>query len=137
MSVVLAICDGVSGSTRVTGILVPPLIVALWGALLYVALRRVSLDDRMLILGAFVAAGLLAGGIFFLPEGVSGDGDYLARFFLALLAGVAIPGVAGALARREHAWRMLAAALLGAVSLPGIVVLLFVWSLALSGGCIG
>lgn len=136
MQAILAICEGVSGSTRTWGIILPPLLVALWCTVLVLIFRRIRFEDRIPILGVLLAAGGLGAFIFLFPEGVSGNSDYLARFLYSLLAAGAI-GVAGALWRREIGVRLIGAALLGDVFVPGLLILLFVWSLSLSGGCIG
>lgn len=136
MHTILAICEGVSGSTRTWGIIVPPLLVGLWCAVLVLVFRRTRFEDQIPIFAVLFAAGGLGAFIFLFPEGVSGNGNYLARFFYSLLAAAAV-GVAGALWKREIGLRLIGAALLGDVLVPGLLVLLFVWSLSLSGGCIG
>lgn len=133
---VLAICEGISGSTRVTGIIVPPLIFALWGALLFLAFRRVRVEDKLLIGAVFAVAGAIGAVIFLFPHGLSGNGDYLARFLISVVVSASI-GAAVASLRRDIGLRMIGVAVLGDVSVPGLLVLLFVWSLSLSGGCIG
>jgi hypothetical protein len=133
---ILAICEGVSGSTRTWGIILPPLLVGLWCLVLVLIFRRVAFEDRIPIFGVLLASGGLGAFIFLFPEGVSGNGDYLGRFLLSLLAAGAI-GVAGALWKRELGLRLIGAALLGDVFIPGLLILLFVWSLSLAGSCIG
>jgi hypothetical protein len=135
MQGILAICDGVSGSTRAWGIVIPPLLAAVWIGALVVIFRRIRLEDGLALVLVLLAAGGLGAFIFLFPDGVSGNGDYLARFFYSLLAAGAI-GAAGALWRRDVGGRMIVAAVLGDIFIPGLLVLLLVWSLALSGGSI-
>jgi hypothetical protein len=135
MQGILAICEGVSGSTRTWGVIVPPLLVVVWLGALLIVFRRIRFDDGLTLLAVMLGAGALGAFIFLFPDGVSGNGDYLARFFLSLLAAGAT-GLAGALWKRELGWRMIVASVLGYVYVPGLLLLFLIWSLALSGGCI-
>jgi FtsH-binding integral membrane protein len=136
MQGILAICDGVSGSTRTLGIIIPPCLVVAWVGTLVLIFRRIRFEDGLVLFGVLLAAGGLGAFIFLYPHGVSGNGNYLARFFYSLLAAGAI-GAAGALWKREVGGRMIVAAVLGDIFVPGLLILLFVWSLSLSGSCIG
>jgi hypothetical protein len=85
------------------------------------------------MLGVCAAAG---GLIFLVPRGISGNGDYLTRFWISLVVTGAIGLAWPLMTRRFLSWRSLGAAIAGDVLIPGGLVPLFIWALALSGSCI-
>lgn len=136
MSALYATCEGVGGSTRVLWMVLPPLIVAVWGWVLWRMAVGVDDDTRKALALIFSLCAVVGAVVFLVPEGVSGNGDYLGRFWLSLGLSAAIGGVASMLSPRVGIGRSLAAAIAGDVFLPGGLVLLFFWGLALSGSCI-
>ena len=92
--------------------------------------------ERALLIGLVLASVVIGAGIFFLPEGVSGDGDYFTRFFLALLIPGAIGIAVALLTQAVHAGRALLISVCGALFLVGGIFLLFFASLALGTGCL-
>lgn len=130
---VLATCGTSSGSSRVFGILLPPLIVAFWGWVVWRIADDVDKAARLKLFSAFAVAAVSGAVIFLFPHGFSGNGNYLSRFWLGL--GVAI-AIAALLPPRVSPIRSVLAAIAGDVFLPGGAVLLLVWALALSGDCL-
>jgi hypothetical protein len=78
------------------------------------------------------------GGLFFLaPEGVSGNGDYLQRFWISVLVTSGLGFAWAAVNQGVAMWRGIVVAVAGDVIVPGGLFLLLFWGLALSGGCLG
>jgi len=137
MSLVLAICEGVSGSSRVFGIVVPLLIVGVWALFVWACVFFESEpEERPGLVAVFVAAAAIGGGIFLIPEGVSGHGDYLGRFGLSILVALAIGGLYAVKTEQPVVWRSIGVALAGDVLVPAGLILLLVWGLSLSGSCL-
>lgn len=131
----MAVCG--DGGDNTVAMIVVLLVVLLW-FLTVRALVKAGRDTReqALLVGLVLVSVLIGAGIFFLPEGISGDGDYLSRFFIALLVpgaiGVGVALITGAV----HAGRALFASICGALFLVGGAFLLFFASLALGTGCL-
>jgi hypothetical protein len=131
----LSVCG--SGGSDAAALIVVVVVIVLW-LLAVGAVIRAAEDgtERALLLGLVLASLLIGAGIFFLPEGVDGDGDYLSRFFLALL----IPGAIGVgvalLTRAVHVGRALFISVCGALFLTGGIFLLLFASLLLGTGCL-
>jgi hypothetical protein len=133
----LAICEGASGSSRIFGIVVPPLIVGVWALFLGACVFFESEpEERPGLVGVFIAAAIAGGAIFLLPEGVSGNGDYLGRFAISVLAALVIGVLYAWKTERPVVWRSLGVALAGDVLVPGGLILMLFWGLSLGGGCL-
>lgn len=136
MGPALAICETAEWGTRIWGIVLPPLLVALWIWVLYAVLRGVASEAQAWLLAAFAASIVVGAAIFLIPDGLSGDTDYLARFELSVAVAVGI-GSAMAWFRRGIGWlRAVGAAVAGDVLVPGFLVLLIVFTLSASGTCL-
>jgi hypothetical protein len=135
---VLAVCEGISGSTRIVWIILPPLLIALWAALIVVAVRGTRGEHAAAILGVFVASILVSLGVIaVLSADDSGNRvDYATPLIAAGLACVFLAAVLG-LQRGRDVHRLSAAAALGAIAPPGAGILYLVWILSINGGCLG
>jgi hypothetical protein len=134
-NLVLAVCG--DGGSDVAALIVVATVVVLWLFAVGAVIRAAGDGtERALLVGLVLASLLIGAGIFFLPEGVSGDGDYLSRFFLALL----IPGAIGVgvalLTRAVHVGRALFVSVCGALFLTGGIFLLLFASILLGTGCL-
>ena len=135
---VLAFCEGVSGGARVTWIILPPLLVACWAGLIYLALRGTKGEDMGAIFAAFVVSVLVSLGVIAaLQENESGNHvDYATPVIAAGLACIFLAALLG-VQRGRHIYRLSGAAALGAVTPPGTAILYLAWILALNGSCLG
>jgi peptidoglycan/LPS O-acetylase OafA/YrhL len=133
---VLATCGTSSGSSRVFGIVLPPLIVAFWGWVIWRVASDIDRDARLKVFSVFAVAAVVGAVIFLFPHGFSGNRDYLNRFWFGLGAAVILGAIAALLPPRVSPIRSVLAAIAGDVFLPGGAVLLLVWALALSGDCL-
>jgi hypothetical protein len=52
---------------RVEGILIPPVIVAIWCGVVFTVWRRTAPEERPRLIGIFVACVVIGAAIFFLP----------------------------------------------------------------------
>jgi hypothetical protein len=133
----LATCEGVAGSERVLWIMIPPLVALIWGVSAWACIwRNTGTEERSSLLGLLGLCAATGGLIFLLPEGVSGNGDYLARFFISLFVAAGIGIAWPYLTRQPVHWRSVGVAIAGDVLVPGGLILLFLWALALGGSCI-
>ena len=133
----IASCEGSAGSDRALGIIVPPLIVAVWAWITWQVLVRGTDDSERFWLFCLMAVTALTGWVVFQSaEGDHSGGAYRESFQLSLLVAAAIGASGSLLLRRFGVWRGVAAAIAGDVILPGGLVLLFIWGLSVSGGCI-
>ena len=133
----LAMCEGTEGSERVGWILIPPVIFLAWGLFVWLCVwRDTGPEERGSLLGLLCVCATAGGLIFLVPEGVSGNGDYLARFFISLLVAGGIGLIWPPLTGRLIAWRSIGTALAGDVLVPGGLILLLFWTLGLSGSCL-
>ncbi len=131
----LAVCG--DGGNDTFALVVVAIVVALWFLTVGVVIKAGEDEtERALLIALVLVSVLIGAGIFFLPEGVSGDGDYLTRFFLALLIPGAIGIAVSLLTRAVHLGRALLISVCGALFLVGGVFLLFFASLALGTGCL-
>ncbi|MGN6814672.1 MAG: hypothetical protein ACTHK3_01115 [Solirubrobacterales bacterium] len=133
---VLATCGTASGSSRVFGIIVPPLIVVLWGWGVWRVAGDIDRDDRLKLFSVFAVAAVSGAVIFLFPHGFSGNDDYLKRFWLGLGVAALLGAIAALLRPRVSPIRSILAAIAGDVFLPGGAILLLIWALALSGECL-
>jgi hypothetical protein len=134
----VAMCEGMDGSERVGWILIPPVIVLAWGLFVWVCVwRDTEPDERGSQLGLLCICAATGALIFLVPNGVSGNGDYLGRFFISLLVAGGIGLFWPLLTGRLIAWRTIGTAVAGDVLVPGGLVLLLFWMLGLSGSCLG
>jgi hypothetical protein len=133
----LAICEGVSGSARVAGIILPPLFVALWAALIYGGLRGTKGEDLAVISGAFVVSVLVSLGVIAALSGNDSGNhvDYATPLIVAGLACVFLAALVG-VQRGRHVYRLSSAAALGALSPPGAAILYLAWILSVNGSCL-
>jgi hypothetical protein len=134
-TIALAICGG--GGSNAVALIVVAIVVVTWLLVVGAVIR--SADDsseRAILIGLVALSVVIGAGVFFLPEGVSGDGDYLGRFFLALL----ISGVIGAglalVTGAAHVGRALFVSVCGALFLTGGAFLLLFASILLGTGCL-
>jgi drug/metabolite transporter (DMT)-like permease len=131
---VLAICEGPTASERFWGIALPLLGAAIFIGVLSSAIRGSGRTGSLAIL--FVLAGVLGALIISTPGGLSdSDGDYLARAFTALIAGLILGGVWAALARVNALRAIVAGGLGGVAPIVWLVGLLFFW-LAAADTCL-
>jgi hypothetical protein len=136
--VLLAMCEGMAGSERVIWVLIPPVIVFVWGLVSWACIwRNTRPEERSSLLGLLGICAALGGLVFLFPGGVSGDGDYLLRFFFSMLIATGIGLAWPEMARRVETWRSVAVAIAGDVVVPGGLMLLLFWGLAVSGSCLG
>jgi hypothetical protein len=70
---VLATCGTASGSSRVFGIVIPPLIAALWGWGVWQVAGDVDKATRLKLFSVFVVAAVSGAAIFPFPHGPSGN----------------------------------------------------------------
>lgn len=138
MSALFAICEGASGSERALGIVFPPLIIAVWAWLTRALLwRGTDGEERVWLLGLMVVTAITGLLVFQTAEGDTGSGAYRESFLLSLPVAAAIGGAAALLSGRFGLWRGIGIAIAGDVAISGGMVLVFVWALSLSGGCLG
>lgn len=117
------------------GYIVPILIAAAWGGVVFAIFRRSAREDWPWLAGLLF--GCMALGILILvgPEGVDGDGDYLGRFFISV--GIsAVLGLVIGLVRKRATLHSVAAAIAGDVFLPGLMILALVWFVVGGGHCL-
>jgi hypothetical protein len=133
---VLATCGTASGSSRVFAIVVPLLIVAVWGRVVWRIISDVDPATRMKLLSVFAVAALAGAFVFLFPHGFSGNGNYLTRFWLGLGTAIVLGTGAALLPPRVSPIRSIVAAIAGDVFLPGGAILLLVWALGVSGECL-
>ena len=136
MTALLATCEGVSGSARTWGIVLPPLVAIVWAVAMIAILRPSIAAGNWRLLWLFAGCAALGALILLFPEGVPGNGDYLGRFraSVGITAGVGL--FAWLFDRELGAVRSVGAAIAGDVFIPGLLVLLLIWLLSLSGSCL-
>lgn len=131
---VFAVCGG--GSNAVALIVVAIVVVA-WLLVVSAVIRSAEHGtERALLIGLVLISVLVGAGVFFVPEGVSGNGDYLGRFFLALSIPAAIGVATALLTRAAHVGRALFVSVCGALFLTGGAFLLLFASLLFGTGCL-
>lgn len=133
---VLATCGTASGSSRVFAIVIPLLIVAVWGWAVWRIMSDVDPATRMRLLSVFAVAALAGAFVFLFPHGFSGNSNYLSRFWLGLGIAAVLGTAAALLPPRVSPIRSVLAAIAGDVFLPGGAILLLVWALGVSGECL-
>ena len=135
--VVLAICEGVSGTARVLGVLLPLLVLAGWFMTLRMLVRTAEPEVKASVFLTFLLC-IAIGGVFFLvPGGASAPGaNYLDRFWTGAAVSVGVGAIASLMPGGAGFVRLLVTAVLGAVTLPGFLVGLLVFALSLSGSCL-
>jgi hypothetical protein len=137
LAALLAICDGVAGSERARWIVIPPVIFFAWGLIVWFCIWRGTDPDERASLLALLGFCVATGGLIFLvPEGISGNGDYLTRFWISLLVAGGIGLAWPLVTRKPSLWRSIGVAIAGDVLVPGGLILLFFWALGLSGSCL-
>ena len=132
----LATCEAASGSSRGLEIVIPPLIVVTWGWVVWRVVNGAEESSRPKLFVLFVVASAVGAFVFFYPDEESVNGNHLDRFWLGLGIAVAVGGISARLPPRTGIVRSVLMAVAGDVLLPGGIVLLFVWSLALGNTCL-
>jgi hypothetical protein len=130
---VLATCGTESGASRIFGIIVPPLIAALWGWGTWRIAGDVDRATRLKLFSVFAMAAVIGAIMFLLPH--SSSGELLIRFWLSLGAAALLGVVVALLPPRVSPIRSVLAAIAGDVVFSGGAVLLLVWALSLGGEC--
>jgi hypothetical protein len=134
-SLSLAVCGG--GGDDTVALIVVVIVVLLWFLTVSAVIKAADdATERAVLTGLVLASVLLGAGIFFGPEGISGDGDYLSRFFIALLVPAVIGVGVALLTGAVHVGRALLISVCGALFLVGGAFLLFFASLMLGTGCL-
>jgi hypothetical protein len=133
---VLATCGTASGSSRVFAIVIPLLIVAVWGWVIWRIMSDTTGGARLKLVSVFAVAAVAGAAIFLFPHGFSGNGDYLSRFWLGLGVAIVLGAISALLPPRVSPVRSALAAIAGDVFLPGGAILLLVWALGVSGECL-
>jgi hypothetical protein len=136
MYALIATCGLDSPPTRALWIVGPPVIVAIWGWIVWRIAWRTGESDRLKLFLILAVAAVVGAFVFLYPHGISGNGNYLNRFWLSLGLATALGAVSSLLPPRVGFARSVITAIAGDVFLPGGLVLLFVWALALSGSCL-
>jgi hypothetical protein len=132
---VLAVCG--SGGSDTAALIVVILILAAWGLGVWAIIwKGTESQERALLLFLLLASAPIATLMFLGPEGLTGDGDYLARFLLAVLLPTGIGLALALLTRRVNPGRAIAVAFSGAVLIPGGIFVLFFASLGIGTGCL-
>ena len=124
-----------AGGGRVFWIVVPPLIVALWLGAVVVVFRRAP-AGHLWMLGIFLASIAIGGFLLLYPHGIQGNGDYLGRFELSVAVSAGLGAVASLFLRQVGWARLVGIAIAGNIFVPGGLILLFVWSLAVGNTCL-
>jgi hypothetical protein len=133
----LAMCEGVAGPERTRWIVIPPVIFLAWGLFVWACVwRDTESRERGSLLGLMVVCAVTGGFVFLFPGGVSGNGDYLLRFWISVLLAGGIGLAWPFMTNHTLSWRSIGAAIAGDVAVPGGLILMFFWALALSGSCI-
>jgi hypothetical protein len=110
-------------------------IFAAWAFVAWLILGFEREPEEKTGLAVVALASAAIGGIFFF--GASPISDYFLRFILGLLVAIAVGIDAANRSRRFSPGRAAAAAIVGAVLVPGGVILLLAVSLSVSGESIG
>jgi hypothetical protein len=132
---VLAVCG--SGGSEAAALIAVALVLALWGFGVWaVVWLGTESQERALLLFLLLASAPIATLMFLGPEGLTGDGDYLARFLLAVLVPTGIGLAVALFTRRVGPGRAIAVAFSGAVLIPGGIFVLLFASLGLGTGCL-
>ena len=130
---VLAICEGPTESERFWGITLPLLGAAVFIGVLTTAIRGSGRTGSLIVL--FLLAVVLGAVIISTPGGLSdGDGDYLARSFTALIAGLILGAIWAAVARLNWLRAIVTGGLGSVAPIIWLVGLLFFW-LAAANTC--
>jgi hypothetical protein len=132
-SLLLAVCEGTSGTEQVLGVLFAIGIVAAWGGLAWLCIwmDRTSVERIGLALVAVTSA--IAGSLVLLCFH-----DDLEVLLLASAAVVVAIGVAAAYClRRFSVLPAVGAALIGGALLPAVVLTMFVLTVSIGSGCLG
>jgi peptidoglycan/LPS O-acetylase OafA/YrhL len=132
---VLAVCGG--GGSDAVGFIAVLVLGALYALAVLAAIGRAEDAEELAALIILLLVSVAIGGLFFLyPHGVSGNGDYLARFVISLVvAGVIGAGVVAKLGE-QSAGRVFFIALAGDVLIPGGLFVLLFASVGLGTGCL-
>jgi len=132
---VLAVCG--SGGSDGVAVFIVGIVVLLWLLAVGAVIRGAEANsERVLLTGLVVISVVIGAVLFFGPEGVSGDGDYLTRFFLALLIPGAVGGGVALLTQAVPVGRALFVSVCGALFLTGGAFLLLFASLLFGTGCL-
>jgi hypothetical protein len=130
----LAVCGGGDDAVALT---VVAIVVVAWLLALWAVIRTADAgSERAILIGLVLVSLVVGAGVFFLPEGIDGNGDYLTRFLLALLIPGAIGGGIALLTGAAHVGRALFVSVCGALFLTGGAFLLLFASLLLGTGCL-
>jgi peptidoglycan/LPS O-acetylase OafA/YrhL len=135
MLTLLADCEAASaGSWRFVYFILALALLLAWagGIAALVGTSDEQVKTRMSIVPV---VGAVAGGFVFLfPHGVSGNGNYLDRFWISLVVAIVVGGLFHLVPPRRNPFRSIALAILGDLFIPGGVILLLLVAVA-GGGC--
>lgn len=132
---VTAVCGG--GGNNVLAGFVVLFLAGLYAIAVVTALGRAEDGGELMLLIALLAASIAIGGLFFLyPEGINGDGDFLGRFVLSLVASGMLGIGAAVKLGEQSAGRAIFLALAGDVLIPGGLIVLLFASVGLGTGCL-
>jgi hypothetical protein len=133
----LAICEpNWETSERILWTVGPVALVLVWVALMFRLLRRSPEEARGQMLLLWALCALLGPIVFLFPEGIQGDQDFLLRFEISLGVAVALGVIASLRMRSVGPAKLIGIAILGDIAVPGLLMLLFAFSLAIGGSCI-
>jgi hypothetical protein len=137
LGALLAICEPnwtVAG--RVIGTVGPILIGLAWAALVVWIVWGAETTRARWVVAAVFLFCLGANIAFYTAVGVQGDHDYLELFELSLLAATLLGLLVSAVDRGIGAVRLVSAALLGDIVVPGFLILWLFFALASHGSCL-
>ena len=117
------------------GYLVPILVVAAWGGVVFAIFRRSASEDRPWLAGLLFGCMVLGILLLIGAKELDGVGSYLVLFLVSIGASAAL-GLATGLTRKRATLRSVSAAIAGAVFLPGLGILFLIWLFVGTGFCL-
>jgi hypothetical protein len=130
-----AVCGG--GGNDTLGFLVIVVVGALYALAVLKAMSLAEFGDELAILVALFTISVAVGGLVFLyPHGIDGNGDYLGRFVISLVAAGVLGGITTAKLGEQSAGRAFFLALAGDILIPAGIFLLLIASVGIGTGCL-